>query len=289
MLKEKTVLITGASQGIGLAIALRFAEGGYNIVIVTKDSPENIDHAVEQITALGGVVLPLAIDVRDHNDLKEAVARAVDRFGGIDVLVNNTSATCFNDTLHTSYEQFDLVVSTSVRAAFLLAQECFPHLKESPNPHIINISPPLNLDSHWFKDHLAFSLAKYAMSMCTLGMSEEFSPTGIAVNSLWPQTTIATQSIKQHFLPEVYSGSRWPSIMGDAAFEISRQTVREWTGEFFTDEELLRKVGIEDFAHYAVDPNVLLMQPLFIPLAAGMAPISRELFLAKGIGTKIVS
>ena len=217
------------------------------------------------------------------------MADAVDRFGCIDVLVNNTSATCFTDTLHTSSEQFDLVMSTSARAAFLLAQECFPYLKEAQNPHIINISPPLNMDVHWFKDHLAFTMAKYAMSMCTLGMSAEFQEAGIAVNSLWPQTTIATQTIKKHFLPKVYSGSRWPSIMADAAFEIALRTYREWTGQFFTDEALLRKTGVEDFTHYAVDPNVPLMQPLFIPLEAGMAPISRELFLSNGSGSKTVS
>ncbi|MDQ2994924.1 MAG: SDR family oxidoreductase [Pseudomonadota bacterium] len=277
---KKTVLITGASQGIGLAIALRFAEGGYNIVIATKDSESNIEQAAKQITALGAKVLPLSVDVSDQHAIKNAIASAVEKFSGIDVLVNNTSATCFTDTLHTTPEQFDLVMSTSVRAAFLFAQACFSYLKEAQNPHIINISPPLNLDANWFKDHLAFSMAKYAMSMCTLGMSVEFYDAGIAVNSLWPQTTIATQTIKKHFLTEVYTSSRWPSIMGDAAYELASRTLREWTGQFFTDEALLRKAGIDDFSHYAVDPSVPLMQPLFIPLQSRMAPISRELFLA---------
>ncbi len=278
-LKIKTVLITGGSQGIGLAIALRFASSGSNVVILSKDSATNIDNAADQIKKAGGQVLALPIDVSNHNELKSSVAKVVDQFGGIDILVNNTSATRFTDTQHTTPEQFDLMISTSVRAAYFLSQLCYPYLREASNPHIINISPPLNLDTHWFKDHLAFSIAKYAMSLCTLGMSAEFLPANIAVNSLWPQTTIATQTIKDHFLPKVYSGSRWPSIMGDAAFALSQKTADEWTGQFFTDESLLRKTGVTDFTHYAVDPSVPLMQPLFIPLEKGMTPISLDLFL----------
>jgi len=288
-MKGKTILISGASRGIGLAIALRFAADKSNIVILTKDSQANIQQASDQVAAAGGQALALHADVSNHNEIKKAVAEAVARFGGIDVLVNNTSATCFSDTFHTSPEQFDLVVSTSVRAAFFLAQACFPHLKKAKNPHIINISPPLNMDPQWFKDHLAFSLAKYAMSMCTLGMSTEFQPAGIAVNSLWPQTTIATQTIKDHLVPKVYERSRWPSIMADAAYEIARRTVREWTGQFFIDESLLRQTDVVDFSHYAVDPTVSLMQPLFIPLESGMIPISRELFLNSGSDPKPTS
>ncbi len=279
-LKNKTVLITGASRGIGQAIALRFARAECNIVVVTKDLPEAIHHVAEQIVSTGGQALALHVDVCNDNELRKAVSEAVNRFGGIDVLINNTSATYFNDSLHTSSEQFDLLISTSVRAAFLLAQACFPYLKAAQNPHIINISPPLNMDGQWFKDHLAFSIGKYAMSLCTLGMSVEFQPVGIAVNSLWPQTTIATQTIKDHFLPKVYSGSRWPSIMADAAYALSQRTFHDWTGQFFTDEALLRETGIVDFSHYAVDPDAPLVQPLFIPLETGMVPISRELFLA---------
>lgn len=278
-MKGKTILITGGSRGIGQAIALRFAACESNIVIVTKDSFENIHQTTEQIVAAGGQALSLSLDVSNHNEIKEAITEAVSQFGGIDVLVNNTSATCFNHTLDTLPEEFDLIVSTSVRAAFLFAQTCFPYLKESKNPHIINISPPLNMDAKWFKDHLAFSLAKYAMSMCTLGMAEEFKKVGIAVNSLWPQTTIATQTIKNHFLPKVYLGSRWPSIMADAAYELACRTSCEWTGRFFTDEALLQTAGTIDFTHYAVNPNLPLMQPLFVPLKKGMAPLSRDLFL----------
>lgn len=283
--KGKTVVITGASRGIGQAIALKFASSKSNIVILTKDSPESIADVADQVVAAGGQALALYVDVAQSLEIKAAIAEAVDRFGGVDILINNTSATCFTDTLHTLPEQFDLVMATSVRAAFLLAQACFPYLQNGDNPHIINISPPLNMDAHWFKDHLAFSLAKYAMSMCTLGMSAEFREAGIAVNSLWPQTTIATQTIKDHFLPKVYASSRWPSIMADAAYELARGTVMDWTGQFFTDEALLRKAGVVDFTHYAVDPAAALMQPLFIPLGKGMVPLAKELFLPAGSKT----
>lgn len=277
--KGKTSIITGASRGIGQAIALRFAAAQSNVVIATKDSQENIDVTVQQIVALGGQALSLNIDIADCDAIDAAVIQAVDRFGGVDILVNNTSATCFTDTLHTLPEQFDLVVATSARAAFFMSKACFPNLKNASNPHIINISPPLLMDSHWFKDHLAFSLAKYAMSMCTLGMSREFQQAGIAVNSLWPKTTIATQTIKDHFLPRVYAGSRWPAIMADAAYELALRNSRECTGQFFTDEALLRETGVVDFSQYAVDLETPLMQALFIPNEAHMVPVSQDLFL----------
>ncbi|MFA6915000.1 MAG: SDR family oxidoreductase [Parachlamydiales bacterium] len=280
-MKNKTVMITGSSQGIGLAIALRFAQEGWNIVIISKDASSVIAKAVDQIKTTGGRALSYAVDVSDVKQFQEISSEAVSHFGSLDVLINNTSATIFSDTLNTTPAQFDSVISTSVRAAIFLSQACIPSLKNSDNPHIINISPPLNMESQWFKDHLAFSIAKYSMSMCTLGMSAEFLPYGIAVNSLWPQTTIATQTIKDHCIPEVYTASRWPSIMGDAAYEIVRKTKQEWTGHFFTDEEVLRKVGKTDFSHYAVDPHAPLMQPLFIPLKKGMKHITREMFLLK--------
>lgn len=277
----KTVVITGASQGIGQAIALRFAHDRANVVVLTKDTPANINLTTEKVIEAGGQCLAQHVDVRDEAEIKEAVAKVLARFGGIDVLINNTSATGFTNTLKTSPEQFDLLLSTSVRAAFLLSRACFPSLQKAQNPHIINISPPLNMESHWFKDHLAFSIGKYAMSLCTLGLSSEFQQAGIAVNSLWPQTTIATQTIKDHFLPEVYSASRWPSIMGEAAHALSCGTMQDWTGQFFTDEALLRKTGVVDFSQYAVDPTVPLMQPLFIPIGEGMTPLSKKLFLSK--------
>jgi citronellol/citronellal dehydrogenase len=280
-LKGKTIIVTGGSSGIGQAIALRYAAAGANIVIATKDSPANIKAVGDQIVAAGGQALVLNVDVSDDQAMKQAVAQAVDQFGGIDVLVNNTSATHFSDTLHTTPEKFDLVVATSVRAAFFMSQACFPHLKKALNPHIINISPPLNMDPNWFKDHLAFSLSKYAMSMCTLGMAVEFESAGIAVNSLWPETTIATQTIKDHFSPQVYAGSRWPSIMADAAYELVLRPAKECTGHFYTDEALLREVGIVDFSQYAVDLKAPLMQALFVPADSRRTRVSQELFLSK--------
>lgn len=275
---KRTVIITGAGQGIGQAIAFRFAADGSNIVIVSKDSPAQIQETIEGIQSAGGKALALEVDVRSNDELKKIVAEAIAHFGGIDILVNNTSAPCFNDALHTSPEQFDLIISTSMRAAFFLAQICFPYLKEAKNPHIINIAPPIGLEMQWLRDHLPFSLGKYGMSLCTLGMSAEFKNAGIAVNSLWPQTNIATQRLKDHLSPKVYPGSRWPFIMADAAYELARRTFQEATGQFFIDETLLREAGISDFSCYAVDPTQPLVQTLFLPLKEGMIPISRELF-----------
>ncbi len=277
--EKRTVIITGAGQGIGQAIALRFAADGSNIVIASKDNPAQIQETVEKIQSAGGKILSLDVDVRNSDELKRIVTETIAHFGSIDILVNNTSAPCFNDALHTSPEQFDLIISTSMRAAFFLAQICFPYLKKAPNPHIINIAPPLNLDVQWLRDHLPFSLGKFGMSLCTLGMSAEFKKAEIAVNSLWPQTNIATQRLKDHLSPQVYAGSRWPSIMADAAYELARRTFQEATGQFFIDETLLRETGMSDFSRYAVDPTQPLVQTLFLPLKDGMIPISRELFL----------
>ncbi len=275
----KTIIITGGSRGIGQAIALRYAATKANIVILTKDSQAQVENTTDQIIAAGGQILALHTDVSDHNAIKEAVNQAVARFGSIDILVNNTSATCLTTILDTSPEQFDLVVATSARAAFFLSQACHPYLKKAANPHIINISPPFTLDPYWFKDHLAFSMGKYAMSMCTLGMAEQFKQDGIAVNSLWPKTTIATQTIKDHFLSKVHASSRWPSIMGDAAYELAIRDSRQCTGCFFTDEDLLREAGFTDFSQYVVDSNSSLMQAFFLPIEEGQSRVPQELFL----------
>jgi citronellol/citronellal dehydrogenase len=275
----KTAVITGGSRGIGQAIALRYAAAGANIVILTKDAPAHIENTTDQVIAAGGQILVLDTNVCDAHALMQAVRQAVDRFGGIDILVNNTSATCLEDILHMTPEQFDTVLATSVRAAFFLAQGCHPYLIKAPNPHLINISPPLNLDPCWFKNHLAFSLGKYAISMSTLGMAEQFKPDGIAVNSLWPKTTIATQTLKDHFLPKVYASSRWPSIMGDAAYALALRNSRQCTGCFFTDESLLQEEGITDFSGYAVDPDSPLMQAFFLPAEETQSQGTQELFL----------
>lgn len=278
-LQGKTIIITGASRGIGQAIALRYAAAKANIVVITKDSPTTLEDVTSQILTAGGQVLMLNLDISSDVAIKQAVTQAISQFGGIDVLVNNTSATCLTDILHTTPEQFDLVLATSVRAAYFLSQACYFYLKKASNPHIINIAPPLTLDPYWFKDHLAFSLGKYAMSLCTLGMAEQFKQAGIAVNSLWPKTTIATQTIKDHFLPKVHASSRLPSIMADAAYELTSRNARQCTGNFFTDEELLREKGLTNFSQYAVDPNSSLMQAFFVPEEKNQSRVPPELFL----------
>jgi citronellol/citronellal dehydrogenase len=276
---KKTVVITGGSRGIGQAIALRYAMANANLLILTKDTPENIQLTADKIMAAGGQELVLNVDISDQKAMQQAIAKGVEHFGGIDILVNNTSATCFTDTEHTLPQQFDLVVATSVRAAFFMSQACLPYLKKAKNPHIVNISPPLNIDPQHFKNHLAFSLSKYAMSFCTLGMAAEFASEGIAVNSLWPETTIATPTIQDHFSPQVYAGSRWPTIMGDAAYELTSRDAKKCSGHFFTDEELLKQVGITDFSHYAVDLKAPLMQALFLPVDKKRVLVSQDLFL----------
>lgn len=278
---KKTVLITGAGQGIGQAMAYRFASDGANVVIASKDRSSQMQETIDGITAAGGTPLGCDTDVCNCDELEDLVKKTMAHFGEIDILINNTSAPCFNDTFHTMPEQFDLIISTSVRAAFFLSKACFPHLQKAQNPHIINIAPPLNFEEQWLRDHLSFSLGKYGMSLCTIGMAASFRKAGIAVNSLWPQTNIATQRLKEHLLPEVYAGSRHPLIMADAAYALSLKTYRESSGEFFIDEQLLRETGVTDFSHYAVDPQSPLVQTLFLPLEEGMIPISPELFRRK--------
>ncbi len=265
----KTILITGGSRGIGQAIGLRFAAAGANIVILAKEELKNpaanIYVTADQINAAGGKALPLIVDVTDDNAMELAIDEAITQFGNLDVLINNVSAFCFTDTINIQPEKFDSLISVNIRATFLTSRLCQPHLKKSTNPHIINISPPLDMDPRWFKNHLAFTMSKYGMSMCTLGMAEEFKRDGIAVNSLWPQTTIATTTIQDHFVAEVYAGSRWPTIMADAAFELAQKKAKKCTGHFFIDEELLREAGVVDFTQYAVDSRAPLIQDLFVP------------------------
>ncbi|MBX7067485.1 MAG: SDR family NAD(P)-dependent oxidoreductase [Parachlamydiales bacterium] len=268
---KRTILITGAGQGIGQAIAFRFAKEGDRIAAVLKDGPAQVEETRKGILAAGGKANIYEVDVRDPESLKKMIAE----IGDIDVLINNTSAPCFKEPMHTSPEQFDLAWSTSARAAFLLSQLCFHQLKKSKNGHIINIAPPLNLEVEWLKDFLPFALGKYGMSLCTRGFAAEFEPFGISVNSLWPQTNIATPRLKEHLTPQVYAGSRWPSIMADAAFVLAS---RKMTGQFLIDETLLRESGMTDFSKYAVDPNHPLVQTLFLPLKKEMIPISREMF-----------
>lgn len=269
-LKDKVIFITGASRGIGREIALRCAKDGAKIVIAAKtDQPhpklEGTIHSIaKEVEAAGGTALPVMLDVREESMIQEAVTKAVDAFGGIDILVNNASAISLTPTLETAMKRFDLIFAVNVRGTFLCSQACIPHLKKAKNAHILNLSPPLNMQAKWFKDHLAYTMSKYGMSMCTLGMAEEFKSAGIGVNSLWPRTTIVTAAIVYNFPKEILSASRTPDIMSDAAYEILTRDSRKSTGNFFVDEEVLREIGVKDFSKYAIDPKVPLYTDLFL-------------------------
>lgn len=269
-LANKTIFITGGSRGIGRAIALRAAEEGANIVIAAKtDQPHpqlqgTIHTVAEEIVAAGGQCLPLKCDVRDDEALNVAVTSAVEHFGGIDVLINNASAIFLAGTLEVPMKRFDLMFDVNVRATFAASKACLPHLMKSKNPHILTLSPPLSMKPKWFKKHLAYSMSKYGMSMCTLGLAAEFHEQGVAVNSLWPRTTIATDAIRVNFPPAIFAASRKPEIMADAAILIITRDSKTTTGQFFIDDEVLQESGISDLSHYQVTPNSRLFPDLFL-------------------------
>jgi citronellol/citronellal dehydrogenase len=269
-LKDKVIFITGASRGIGRAIALRCAKDGAKIAIAAKTSEphpnlEGTIHTVaEEIEKAGGSALPLLVDVRDEGMVSDAVKKTVETFGGIDVLVNNASAINLGSTLDIPMKRFDLIFAVNARATFMCSKYCIPHLQKASNPHILNLSPPLNMDKKWFKNHLAYTMSKYGMSMCTLGMSEEFRSAGIAVNSLWPKTLIATAAVSVNFPRQLYEASRKPEIVADAAYTILTSNSRELTGNFFIDEDLLRTYGTEDFNNYALHPGTPLYPDLYL-------------------------
>jgi len=269
-LKGKTIFITGATRGIGREIALRCARDGANIVVTGKTNsphprlPGTVHSVTKEIEAAGGRALPLQLDVRDANAIANAVERAADSFGGIDVLVNNASAISLTGTLDTPANRFDLMFGVNVRGTFLCSQACVPHLMKGSNPHILNLAPPLNMEARWFQGHVAYTMAKYGMSMCTLGMAEEFRAHGIAVNSLWPRTTIATAAIEVNFPEAILKASRKPAIMADAAYVILNRDSRSATGNFYIDETVLREEGVSDFDQYAVTPGAGLYSDLFL-------------------------
>src|SRR5262245_39133588 len=270
-LKGKTLFITGASRGIGLAIGLRAARDGANVAIVAKTAephpklPGTVFTAAEEINAAGGKSLPLVTDIRDENQIAAAVAKTVETFGGIDILVNNASAISLTPTEQTPMKRYDLMHQINTRGTFACSQACIPHLKKAQNPHILNLSPPLNMETRWFAPHVAYTMAKYGMSMCVLGMAGELKAAGIAVNALWPRTTIATAAVKNLLGGDaMMRGSRKPEIMGDAAYAILTKPSREVTGKFFIDDEVLAAEGITDLAGYAVDPTATLMPDFFI-------------------------
>jgi citronellol/citronellal dehydrogenase len=269
-LRGRTLFITGASRGIGKAIALRAAADGANIVIAAKTAephpklPGTIYSAAEEIEAAGGKALPLQVDIRDEEQVQKAVRQAADTFGGIDALVNNASAINLRGTLETPVKRFDLMWGVNARGTFVCSQACIPFLLKSPNPHILTLSPPLNLDPKWFARHTAYTISKYGMSLCVLGMAEEFKASGLAVNALWPKTVIATAALAMLGGTAPTERCRTPEIMADAAHAVLTRDSRCCTGTFYIDEDVLREAGVTDFEKYAVKPGEPLLPDLFL-------------------------
>lgn len=269
-LAGKTLFITGASRGIGLAIGLRAARDGANIVIAAKSDvpnpklPGTIHSAAAAIEAAGGHALAVRMDIRDPEAIEAAVQAAAERFGGIDILVNNASAIWLADTPGTPVKRFDLMHQVNTRGTFLATQACLPWLERASNPHVLMLAPPLNLDPRWFKAHTAYTIAKYGMSLCVLGMSAEFAGRGIGVNALWPATVIDTAAVAMLGGAVRPANCRTPEIVADAAHWILTRHAREYTGQFAIDEAVLRAAGIEDFDTYAVQPGAALLPDFFL-------------------------
>lgn len=268
-LQGKTLFITGGSRGIGQAIALKAANEGANIVIAAKTTephprlPGTIYTAAAEVEAVGGKALPLPVDIRDETQIAAAVEQAVATFGSIDILINNASAISLTGTLDTPMKRYDLMQQVNARGTFAVSQACLPHLLKAPNPHILTLSPPLDMQPKWFSPHLAYTMAKYGMSMCVLGMAEEFR-NKVAVNALWPRTVILTAAIQMLggiVKPEM---CRKPEIVADAASFILKQDAKQHTGNFYIDEEVLATAGVKDFEQYAVSPDAPLLTDLFL-------------------------
>ncbi len=268
-LSGKTLFITGASRGIGLAIALRAARDGANVAIAAKSAvpnpklPGTIHTAAAAVEAAGGKALALQCDIRDEDAVRAAVAATVDAFGGIDILVNNASAIWLRGALDTPMKRFDLMQQVNSRGSFLCAQACLPHLLQAPNPHILTLCPPPSLDPKWWGPHTAYTLAKMGMSFVTLGLAAEFGSQGVAVNALWPRTLIATDAL--NMIPGVSaSNARTPAIMADAAHAVLVRPANGFSGRFLIDEDVLREAGVTDFSGYAVDPSQPLLPDLYV-------------------------
>jgi citronellol/citronellal dehydrogenase len=268
-LEGRTIFITGASRGIGRSIALRCARDGAQVVIAAKTAEPHpklagtIYTVAGEVEQAGGRALPLPLDIRDEEAVGGAVARAVETFGGIDILVNNASAISLTGTLATPIRRYDLMQDVNTRGTYLCSQACLPHLLRASNPHILTISPPLNLDPRWFGPHVAYTISKYGMSMCTLGLAAEFAGQGVAVNSLWPRTTIATAAVEV-FFPQALAHSRTPEIVADAAHLVLTRDSRTATGQFFIDEAVLRAAGMTDFDGYAMTPGAPINPDIFL-------------------------
>lgn len=268
-LNGKRIVISGGSRGIGEAMALRAARDGASIAILAKTDephpklPGTIHTVSKQIEEAGGKALPIKCDIRHEEEVTQAIDQVVDAFGGIDILINNASAIQLTGTLDTPMKRYDLMQDVNTRGTFLLSQVCLPHLINGSNPHILTLSPPLNMDSKWFKNHVAYTIAKYGMSMCVLGMAEEFRDEGVAVNALWPRTGIATAAIYMLGGDALIQQCRTPDIMADAFHAIVTQPSKTCTGNFFIDEEVLSKAGISDFTLYQVDQGAKQLLPDF--------------------------
>ena len=269
---ERRVLISGGSRGIGLAIAKKLARGGAKIAIMAKTSephpvlPGTIHSAAEEIVAEGGTALPIVTDIRFEDQVNKAVEETVKKFGGIDIVINNASAISLTPTIYTEMKRFDLMFDVNVRGTFLVSKTCIPHLLKSKNPHILNLSPPLDMDKKWFKQTLAYSMSKFGMSQCVLGMAEEFKKEGIAVNALWPHSVIATAAISNVVAgEEAFPHCRKPEILADAAYLILSKKASEYTGNFCIDDVLLNQNGTTDFNKYRIDNNEPLWKDFFVP------------------------
>ncbi|HEY8382927.1 MAG TPA: NAD(P)-dependent oxidoreductase [Microvirga sp.] len=271
-LKGKTLFITGASRGIGLAIGLRAARDGANVVVAAKTAephpklPGTIHSAAQEIEAAGGRALPLLVDVRDEEGVKGAIDETVRTFGGLDIVVNNASAISLTPTTITDMKRFDLMHQVNTRGTFMVSKYAIPHLEKAENPHILMLSPPLDMKEKWFAPNVAYSIAKYGMSLCVLGLAGELRGRGIAVNALWPRTTIATSAIKNLLGgDDIMRASRTPDILADAAYAIFNKPARSFTGQFIIDDTFLAGEGVTDFSSYRIDPSVPLAPDFFVP------------------------
>jgi citronellol/citronellal dehydrogenase len=271
-LKDKVIFISGGSRGIGLAIAKKAALDGAKIIIAAKTAephpklPGTIYTAAEEIVSAGGDALPLICDIRSEDNVRDTINKGVDHFGGIDICINNASAIQLTNVTDTEMKRYDLMHQINGRGTYMVSKFCLPHLKKADNPHILNLAPPLDMSAKWFANTVAYTMAKYTMSMCVLGMAEEFKPDGIAVNALWPRTAIATAAVQNHLGgDEIMKLSRNVDIMADSAYSILTKESKSFTGNFCIDDLVLYEDGIKDFSKYASVPFDQLMPDFFVP------------------------
>jgi len=271
-LKDKVIFISGGSRGIGLAMAKKAAEDGAKIVVAAKTAephpklPGTIFTAAEEIINAGGDALPMVCDIRNEDNVRDAINKAVEHFGGIDICINNASAIQLTNTLDTSMKRYDLMHQINGRGTYMVSKYCLPHLLKADNPHILNLAPPLDMDPKWFGGHVGYTMAKYTMSMCVLGMAAEFKEQGVAVNALWPRTAIATAAVQNHLGgDEIMRLSRNVDIMADAAYAILTMDSKEFSGNFCIDDLVLHEAGVTDFTKYANVPFAELMPDFFVP------------------------